>query len=373
MRDLPPPEFVKIDPAGVEADLIARYEAKSGKSLYPAQIERLFIDQIAYAQSLVLSAIQHAGEQLLVRTSAAPILDYLGELVGTERLLAQPARCRLAFTLPVPATLLVVIDAGTQVSSSDGRLVFRTDQDVTIAVGQTMARVMATCETSGTAGNGWAVGQISSLVRIPVDGMTARNETVTADGVDEESDERYRERIILAPEAYTNAGSRGAYRYHALAVHQSIVDVAVHGPAEGQLPGHVALYPLTTTGLPSDDLLTRIAGQVSGERVRPLCDTVKVLVPTEVPFTIQAQLTFYLNADRTEAMAAAQAAAAAYAADRRAGLGRDIVPEQLVAALQVNGVYRADLVQPSALRVLAGNEWANCGSIQLVDAGVADG
>ncbi|PXC06705.1 baseplate protein, partial [Pseudomonas aeruginosa] len=192
MRDLPPPEFVKIDPAGIEADLIARYEAKSGKALYPAQIERLFIDQIAYAQSLVLSAIQHAGEQLLVRTSAAPILDYLGELVGTERLLAQPARCRLAFTLPVPATLPVVIDAGTQVSTSDGRLVFRTDQDVTIAAGQTMARVMATCETSGTAGNGWAVGQISSLVRIPVDGMTARNETVTADGVDEESDERYR-------------------------------------------------------------------------------------------------------------------------------------------------------------------------------------
>ncbi|HGE2150072.1 TPA: baseplate J/gp47 family protein [Pseudomonas aeruginosa] len=372
MRDLPPPELVKIDPAGIEADLIARYEAKSGKALYPAQIERLFIDQIAYAQSLVLSSIQHAGEQLLVRTSSAPTLDYLGELVGTARLLAQPARCRMLFSVPAPVAVPMLIQAGTRVGTSDARLVFRTDQDVTIATGQAQVRVTATCETTGTAGNGWAVGQIATLVSLPADGLAARNETVTADGADEESDERYRERIILAPEAYTNAGSRGAYRYHALAVHQSIIDVAVHGPEEGQLPGHVALYPLTSAGMPTADLLQRVESLVSGEKVRPLCDTVHVLVPSEVKYTIRAALTFYAGADRVTAMATAQAAAEAYAADRRAGLGRDIVPEQLVAVLQAPGVYRADVTEPAALRVLSGNEWANCSSILLTDAGIAD-
>lgn len=373
MRALPPPEFVSIDPAAIEADLIARYEAKSGKPLYPAQIERLFIDQIAYAQSLVLSSIQHAGEQLLVRTSSAPILDYLGELVGTARLLAQPARCRMMFSVPVPVAVPVLIQAGTRVSTSDGRLVFRTDQDVTIAAGEAQVRVTATCETAGAAGNGWAVGQIATLVSLPADGLAARNETVTADGADEESDERYRERIILAPEAYTNAGSRGAYRYHALAVHQSIIGVAVHGPDEGQLPGHVALYPLTANGLPTADLLQQVESVVSGERVRPLCDSVHVLMPSEVKYSVRAALTFYAGADRATAMAAAQAAAEAYAADRRAGLGRDIVPEQLVSALQVPGVYRAELAEPAALLVLSGNEWANCSSILLTDAGVADG
>jgi hypothetical protein len=45
MRELPKPEFVKIDPAAIEAELIALYERDSGKSLFPAQIERLFINR----------------------------------------------------------------------------------------------------------------------------------------------------------------------------------------------------------------------------------------------------------------------------------------------------------------------------------------
>lgn len=215
-------------------------------------------------------SIQNAGEQLLVRYATGPILDYLGELVATPRLLAQPARCLLRFLLPAAQSQAVVVAAGTRVSTQDGRLSFISDQDVVIAPGQLQATVGSTCLTAGVLGNGWAAGQINVIGNPPVVGMTASNVTVTADGVEDEDDERYRERIILAPEAYSNAGSRGAYRYHALAVHQSIIDVAVHGPAEGQLPGHVALYPLTATGLPTSDLLERVESLVSGERVRPL-------------------------------------------------------------------------------------------------------
>ena len=368
MRELPKPEFIKIDPAALEADLIARYEKKSGKTLYPAQIERLFIDQIAYATARLEMGIQHAGEQLLVRFANGPILDYLGELVATPRLLAKAARCTLGFSTPAAVDQPLVIPAGTRVSSQDAKLTFTTDQDAVIAVHQSHTTVTATCLTAGEQGNGWVVGQISALGNPPAPGMTASNTTVTADGVEDEDDDRYRERIILAPEAFSNAGSRAAYRYHALAVHQSIIDVAVHGPDEGQPDGHVALYPLTADGLPSADLLQQIKNQVSGEKVRPLCDTVKTQAPTEVAYQIKVHITFYDRADRTITLKLAQAAAQAFAAQRRAGLGRDLVPEQLTAALHVNGVYRAALELP-ALRELQGNEWANCTSIQLIDAG----
>ncbi|MNR54140.1 hypothetical protein D3C85_1742770 [compost metagenome] len=72
-------------------------------------------------------------------------------------------------------------------------------------------------------------------------------------------------------------------------------------------------------------------------------------------------------------LAAANAAAYAYAQDRRAGLGRDIVREQLTALLQASGVYRAELEYPDVLSVLETNQWANCAAIQLIDAGVAVG
>lgn len=373
MRALPPPEFVKIDPAAIEAALIKRYEERSGKTLYPAQIERLFIDQIAYSKTLVLSAIQHAGEQLLVRFSGGATLDYLGELVGTPRLLAKPARCSILFSAAGTSVVPRVIPARTAVTSQDGKVVFRTDFAAIIPAGQLQVAVTATCEQAGEIGNGWALGQIAALPSLPFDGLAASNSTASADGSEDEKDERYKERIILAPEAYTNAGSRGAYRFHAMSTHQSIIDVAVHGPDEGQEDGHVALYPLTTTGAPSADLLLQVDAQVSGEKRRPLCDRARAHTPTEVGFVIRAGLTFYSSSDRGTSMAAARAAAEAHVAELRAGLGRDIVPEQITAALKVSGVYRPVVDEPASVQVVAGNEWANCTGIELYDAGLVDG
>jgi len=373
LRELPEPIFIDVNPAATEAKLIARYEEKTGKTLYPAQVERLFIDQIAYAVTRVEAAVQNGGKQSLVRFAKGPILEYLGELVATPKLLAVPARCVLRFNMPAAVQQPLLIRAGTKVSTQDGKLVFLSDQDVVIPAGQSSISATATCLTVGVMGNGWAAGQISSLANAPAAGMTATNTTTSADGAEDEEDDRYRERIILAPEAFSNAGSRGAYRYHALAVHQSITDVAVHGPDEGQPDGHVAVYPLTNTGLPTADLLERVRTRLSGEKVRPLCDTVHAYSPLERPFQIKAHLTFYAEADRAAALAAAHAAAFAYAQDRRAGLGRDIVREQLTALLQVSGVYRAELEYPDVLSVLDTHHWANCSAIQLIDAGVANG
>jgi phage-related baseplate assembly protein len=306
-----------------------------------------------------------------VRFARGPILDYLGELVATPRLLAQAARCTVRFNLPAAVTQPLPIPIGTRVSTQDAKLTFITDQDVVMVVGQSHVSATATCTTVGEHGNGWTAGQITVLGNSPAPGLTASNTTVTAHGAQDEDDDRYRERIILAPEAFSNAGSRAAYRYHTLAVHQSIVDVAVQGPDEGQPDGHVALFPLTTSGLPTADLLKRIESQISGEKLRPLCDTVSALPPVEVVYQIKANITFYAHADRSVALATAKAAAQAYADECRANLGRDLVPEQLTALLQVSGVYRAHLLLPAAPQELQGNEWANCSEIQLIDAGVA--
>lgn len=373
MRELPKPVFVAIDPAATEADLIARYEAKSDKTLYPAQIERLFIDQIAYATTGLQMSIQNAGEQLLVRFATGAILDYLGELVATPRLLAVAGRCTLRFTLKVAATQPRLIPAGTRVATQDSNVAFLTDEDAVIPVGQTQINVTASCSTAGIIGNGWAVGQISAISdpALSADLMVA-NITVSADGAEDEDDDRYRERIILAPEAFSNAGSRGAYRYHAMSVHQSIIDVAVHGPAEGQEPGHVALFPLTTTGLPSADLLQRMLTYVSGEKVRPLCDTVHAWPPVEVSYSIKATIVFFQTAVRETVMSQVKVAAETFARGLRAGLGADIIPEQLIAALQVTGVYRAYVQMPALPREVLSNEWAVCTSIELIDGGTSN-
>jgi len=370
--NLPAPQFVANDPQAIEADLIARYEAAAGKTLYPAQIERLLIHLIAYAQSQILSAIQHTGEQMLVRTSSAPMLDYLGDLVGTARLAAQPARATFVFTLPEPAAATRLVAFGTRIVSQDGRVGFITDADLFIAAGQTSGQVSATCETSGAIGNDWPIASLKGLdAPLPFD-ATVHNTSVPSGGADVETDERYRARIISAPERYTVAGSYGAYRHHAMSVHQSIVDVAVLGPTEGEPPGQVAVVPLLDTGLPDALLLADVQAALSADTVRPLCDTVVVRPPVAVPFTVDVALTLYESADAERALQQAQSALDAYLAERTGKLGADLVPEQIAAVCQVPGVYRAVVNQP-ALQVLDVDQWGQCTGATVTIAGAVHG
>jgi len=372
MNRLPAPEFVANDPQAIEADLINRYEALAGKKLYPAQIELLLIHLIAYAQSQILAAIQHTGEQMLVRTSTAPVLDYLGDLVGTRRLLAQPARTTFMFTLPAPAATPRLIPFGTRIVSQDGRVSFTTDADLFISTGDVEGQVSATCATPGTVGNNWPVDSLTVLdAPLPFD-ATVRNTSIPSGGADEEDDERYRLRIISAPEAYTNAGSYGAYRHHAMSVHQSIVDVAVLGPTEGEPPGHVAVVPLIDTGLPDATLLAQVQTALSSETVRPLCDSVAVRPPVAVPFNVDVALTLYESADAALTLQRSQAALQSYLAARTLMLGADLVPEQIAAVCQVPGVYRAVVAQP-ALQVLAIDEWSQCLGATVAIAGAVHG
>src|ERR1700691_6668819 len=106
---LPPPVFVNdadgLDPNKILTDMIAEFEAASGRTLQPAQVERLLINLYAYRESLVRNAIQYAGQQNLLAFAVFPMLDYLGQLLGVTRLAAQGAVTTLQFTMQNALTL----------------------------------------------------------------------------------------------------------------------------------------------------------------------------------------------------------------------------------------------------------------------------
>lgn len=369
-RLLAEPSFIERDPQALVQSLVAEYESLTGKTLYPAQLERILIDIIAYRESLLREAIQDAAKLNLVRYSRAPMLDMLGENIGVARLEAKPATTLLTFTLATPLLVNRVLPKGTL--ANVGTISFATDEDVTVYAGAlSILEVAASCTQPGLLGNGFMAGQINALVE-PVSGfdiLSVVNSTTSADGADAEEDEHFRERIVLAPEAFTTAGSEDSYRFHALSAHQSIIDVAVVSP----IPGQVNLHPLLSTGLPSIAIKTRVATVCSAKKVRPLCDTVVVLDPNPINFSISAALTLYRTADSTLALSTAQAAAKNYAAEMRGKLGVDIVTTQINKLLHGYGVYKVVLSSPAADVVLAEADWANCTSINISIAGLADG
>lgn len=193
------PDFIERDADKITAEMIAKYEADTGKTLYPAQAERLLIDLWAYREMLVRVAVQEAAKQNLVAFSREPMIDYLGELVDVYRLAAQPATTTLQFSVDEALAIDVLIPAGTRVSASDS-IIFATDTDVVLKAGLLLVNVTATCTEPGTAGNGWQPAQVSQLLdEIDNIDLLVTNLTASSGGSEQEDDDRLRERIRLAP------------------------------------------------------------------------------------------------------------------------------------------------------------------------------
>lgn len=273
MTDMP--KIVPDDPAAIAAELKAAYEAATGRTIYPAQAEQLLIDLAAYRESLCRAAINEAARQNLVAFARAPMLDYLGELVGVARL---------------PG----------------------------------------------------------------------------------EDDERLRERIRLAPEHFSVAGPRLAYRYHAMTADAAVLDVAVRSP----VPGVVVLHPLGASDgaptLPSADLKARVLAAASAEDARPLCDDVRVEDPVDVPYAVTARLAVYADRDAETVRQAARDAVSAFCATQSASLGNDVARSALIARLHVPGVKRVTLDAPAADLAADVHHWTHATSISVTVEGVED-
>ncbi|WP_047249499.1 baseplate J/gp47 family protein [Chromobacterium subtsugae] len=367
------PRFVDDDPQTITAQLLARYEAMSGKTLYPGHVDRIMIDLIASVAAQKSAEINDSARLNLLAFSRGAILDHLGQLVATARLAARPARTTLRFSRGASQPEDMLIPAGTRVASGDGRIAFFTGGDAKMQAGVDAIEVDAIATVSGVEGNGWLPGQINALQDFSPGIASAVNSTVSSGGADEEDDERYRQRIRLAPERFSVAGPVGAYRFHALQASQDIIDVAVSGGGRDVPPGVVRVYPLCKRGLPSAEVLAAVLARCSHDKARPLTDQVEVLPPREVPYRIVARVTLLAFADEKTVNAALQSEGRLLVERLATGLGRDIVPSQISAALAtVPGVYRVDLRAPSALRALAPYEWARCDDLDIRIEGRAD-
>ena len=365
-----PIRLVDDDPLAITDELVRAYEAAAGKTLYPAQIERLFIDLIAYRETLVRSLINDVARQNLVAFARAPMLDFLGELVGVTRLSAQPARTTLRFTRPGASGAATLIPAGALVQAAPG-LNFSTVLDVFIPAGIAgrFVDAPAVCDTPGSVGNGFLPGSLVAPLSLLPDGVVVTNLAVTSAGAEPEGDDRLRERIRLAPEMFSTAGPRLAYQYAAMAASPLVIDVAAESPT----PGVVRLHPLVAAGAPSAEVKALVLAAASAEDVRPLCDAVEVADPVACPFVAQAEIVLYRDADAASVLDQAGAAMAAFCERVAGGLGRDVVRSQMAAALSVPGVYRVNIVSPSADIVVPRNGWAYATAQSVMLAGVADG
>jgi len=372
------PEFISTDPAQVTADLVALYQTSTGKTLQPAQVERLLIDLAAFRETQVRIGIQYACEQQLVAFASGSNLDNLAQLLGVSRLGSSGSTTRLRITLSAAQLADFPIALGYTIQSNDGKAVFNSIQTLLIPKGQLSGEVDAVCLNTGTATNGYQPGDITIPITIVPEVASVTNITVTSGGMDPETDDHLRQRIFEAPDHFSVAGPLGAYRYFALSTSPDIVDVAVESTA----PGVVSVYPLMSTGLPDPAMVALVQAALSADDVRPVCDLVEVAAPTEVPYAIVVNVVPITGQDATALQTTIQARAQAFLygetlADgstvrgRQSLLGQDLVPSQVIAALTVPGVYDLQVVSPT-FQIVGPGEWANCTGVTVTMLGASD-
>ncbi len=270
--------------------------AQTGEVLVLGPADRRYhflLSLTAYLQAAYLQ-IDAAAKQNLLPFASNGFLRALATIYGprADPLEASGATATLQFTLAIALTSVADIPAGTQVASAEASgLVFATDADLQIPIGQTTGTTSATCVTLGIVGNGLPPNTLTTLLNFnAVFTTSVTNIETTAGGADAEDQSAggaYAQRIFKVTDSFSNAGSYGAYEFFARSADPSISDISVSGPEDGLAPGNVLITVLCQGGtIPNQAILDKVLAAVNPSTVRDLCAFVTVSAPTPVPFTI---------------------------------------------------------------------------------------
>ncbi len=229
------PEYKFVPTAGGEYvdKLITKYREITGRTINPADPERLFL---AWMADIIINEKinqNYIGNQNIPSRADGENLDALGEMIYfTKREGSKASTCTVRFHLSTPAPEIVIIPAGVRVTDNDKVLVWSTVSEVIIPIGEEYADSAVICATPGSSGNGYIPGQINNLVDVDkiLYNTSVENIDTTYGGADVETDDEYYTRMRDSLEALSVAGPSGAYEYHAKTVSDEIADVKAIRP-----------------------------------------------------------------------------------------------------------------------------------------------
>jgi len=345
--NLPDITFAEKDSSTIETEIIDQYEETAGVTLAVADPRKKLLQSEVPIIVGQRSVIDSSAKKNLLAYSSGDFLDHIGILVGCTRIAATAATSTVRFTLTAARSVSTTIASGKRVTSGDG-VYFITTAETVIAAGDTYADISVQCTVTGTAGNDYAVGTLTTLVDPIAYVASISNTTVSEGGTDKEIDDAFRERIQLAPESFSTAGPTGAYEFWAKTASSTIIDVSVASPSAGV----VAIYPLVTGGeIPGQEILDAVLEICDDEKIRPLTDNVQVLAPEQVAYAIDVS---YWIDKTNESVAstletAIETAVSTYITWQKTELGRDINPTELVYLMRAAGAKRVMVTTPTYL------------------------
>jgi phage-related baseplate assembly protein len=161
-----------------------------------------------------------------------------------------------------------------------------------------------------------------------------------------ESDARFRQRVILAPEAYPGAGPAGGLIFHAMSAEARVKHVGLSRvPYRGEIT--VSILSDAGDGAAPADLLGAVRTRLNRDDIRLMTDVITVRSAAILPYAIEARLKIGKGPDSVLLTVQAETALAAYAASRHR-IGVSVFTSALIANAHVAGVEEVELISPAA-------------------------
>ncbi|WP_439357776.1 baseplate assembly protein [Bradyrhizobium sp. DASA03007] len=160
-----------------------------------------------------------------------------------------------------------------------------------------------------------------------------------------ETDDSLRRRAQLAPEAFTTAGSEGAYIYQALTADVRIRDAtAVKINERGGV--QVTIMQNGSDPVPTKDIIYNVITRLNSKGIKPLTDVITVVPVKVLKQQIVANVTLYPGPDASLVMADIGKALNQVRANVSL-IGRDLTRSAIISALNQEGVQSVDLISPA--------------------------
>ena len=180
----------------IQKSMTETYENYTQKKLLPGTVEEKKLQAIAselYALSCYSDFIL---KQAFVQSATGEYLDRHGELRNCKRKSGTKASGILSFGINEASDTDIIIEKGTVCSKGENPLIqYITNENVTLASGQTECEVLCTAMENGESFNAQS-GEITVLVKAPLGIEYVINRDDITGGSDDESDSAFRKRII---------------------------------------------------------------------------------------------------------------------------------------------------------------------------------
>lgn len=173
--------------------------------------------------------VNDCAKQVMLQYARGEVLDALGARLGVTRLSGTPAHCTVRFNVQTTMDQDIEIPKYTKVTS-DSVHYFAIPETIILKAGTYYVESIAYCTVDGEEGNNITAGSLSQLVdKVPyISSVTNLEDTTGGDDGEPYTtvgDNKFRERIRVAPNKLSCAGPRGAYQYWGLTSTKKIRDL----------------------------------------------------------------------------------------------------------------------------------------------------